>query len=130
MIEYKEGIENIAADDLAGFFEGWKNKPSNEKFLHALSSCQYVILAFDGKKIVGFINAISDRTLSAYIPLLEVLPEYRNKGIGKNLVQKMFEKLEDHYMVDICCDEKVTGFYSKLGMTKVSGMIKRNYDKI
>ncbi len=32
-------------------------------------------------KVVGFITAISDGVISAYIPLLEVLPKYQNMKI-------------------------------------------------
>jgi hypothetical protein len=39
----------------------------------------------------------------------------------------MLEKLKDHYMIDLCCDENLSPFYEKLGMKKVAGMIIRNY---
>lgn len=130
MIQYKNDLIGISADSIKGFFEGWKNKPSAEKHLQILKNSDYIILAIDGGKVIGFINAVSDKTLSAYIPLLEVLPEYRNKGIGKELVRKMFESLKDYYMVDLCCDNSLAGFYKKLGMLEVSGMIIRNYNKL
>ena len=34
----------------------------------------------DAGRVVGFVTAISDGVLSAYIPLLEVLPEYQGAG--------------------------------------------------
>lgn len=130
MISYKTNTDGIDASSLNGFFEGWKNKPSPEKHMQILQNSSYVVLAMDGDKVAGFINAITDRTISAYIPLLEVLPEYRNKGIGKELVRKMFESLKDYYMVDLCCDNSLAGYYEKLGMQKVTGMIIRNYDRL
>ena len=130
VIEYKYDTNNITPGDLDPFFEGWKNKPSPEKRMNIITGSTYVIFAMDGAKIIGFINAISDKTLSAYSPLLEVIPEYRNKGIGSELVRRMLKQLEPYYMVDLCCDEKLEGFYEKLGLSKVSGMIKRNYDSI
>ena len=80
--------------------------------------------------MIGFINAISDKTLAAYIPLLEVVSGYRKQGIGTELVKRMLEQLKDYYMIDLCCDEHLEGFYRKLGMAKVTGMIKRNYKRI
>lgn len=130
MTEYKYDTHNITAKDMEPFFEGWSRKPSPEKRLKLLQNSAYVIFAINDNRVVGFINAISDNTLSAYIPLLEVLPEYRKKGIGKELVKRMMDQLKDYYMVDLCCDEKLEGFYKSLGMNKVCGMIKRNYDKI
>ncbi len=130
VMEYKYDTHNITEDDLELFFDGWAKKPEQQKRLDILNNSDYVIFAMDGDKVSGFVNAITDKTLTAYIPLLEVLPEYRNKGIGKELVMRMMDQLKDYYMIDLCCDEKLEGFYSSIGMKKVSGMIKRNYDKI
>ena len=130
MIEYKYDVLNITADDIEPFFEGWREKPEPMKRLSILKNSDYVIVAMDGARMIGFINAISDKTLAAYIPLLEVVSEYRKQGIGTELAKRMFEKLKDYYMIDLCCDENLEGFYKKLGMSKVSGMIKRHYDRI
>lgn len=96
-----------------------------------LASCDYRIIAIDSttQRVVGFINAVTDKVLSAYIPLLEVLPQYQRKGIGQELVRRMLEELKDFYMIDLCCDEKLKSYYEKAGMTSVRGMVKRNYSK-
>jgi len=77
--------------------------------------------------VVGFINALSDRVLTAYIPLLEVIPAYKNQGIGTILVERMLEKLQNYYMIDLLCDKNLQAYYSNKGMIKASGMMKRNY---
>ncbi len=130
MIEYKYDTLNITANDLEPFFEGWSKKPSPEKRLKIMQGSNYIIFAIDSGRVIGFINAISDKTLTAYIPLLEVIPEYRKQGIGSELVKRMLEQLKDYYMVDLCCDEKLEGFYRNHGMQKICGMITRNYDRI
>jgi ribosomal protein S18 acetylase RimI-like enzyme len=79
--------------------------------------------------VVGFINAISDGVMAAYIPLLEVLPEYQNKGIGKELVSRMIKSLKHLYMVDVLCDEEIQTYYAKFGMINSTGSILRNYDR-
>ncbi|WP_432749901.1 GNAT family N-acetyltransferase [Paenibacillus amylolyticus] len=81
----------------------------------------------DTGKVVGFIQAISDGVLSAYIPLLEVVPEYKGRGIGTALVQRIFERLRDLYMIDLLCDPELQTFYEKQGMSKASGMVIRHY---
>ncbi|HMQ78219.1 MAG TPA: GNAT family N-acetyltransferase [Ignavibacteria bacterium] len=130
MINYNYDIAGLSKADLEPFFEDWQKKPEPAKRLEILRNSDHVIIAMDGTRIAGFINAVTDNTLSAYIPLLEVIPEYRNMGIGTELVKKMLEQLKDYYMIDLCCDEHLEGFYKKLGMVKVTGMIKRNYEKI
>lgn len=129
VIEYRDNIDGILPENLIGFFEGWANKPSTEKHLEILKNSSHIIIALDAEKVIGFINAVTDKALSAYIPLVEVLPEYRNKGIGSELVKRMIDKLSGYYMIDICCDERLEHFYKRLGMKKVTGMILRNYDK-
>lgn len=130
MTEFKYDTHSITAEDMEPFFEGWGSKPNSEKRLEIVNNSDYVIFAMVNEKVIGFVNAITDKTLTAYIPLLEVLPEYRKKGIGKELVTRMLNQLKDYYMVDLCCDEKLEGFYTSIGMNKICGMIKRNYDKI
>ncbi len=131
MIIFQENLDNIKPEMLGNFFEGWNKFPSKEKHFELLQNSEFKILAVDNetKKVVGYINAITDGVLSAYIPLLEVVPEFKNKGIGTELVKRMLEKLKDYYMIDIVCDESVHGFYEKSGMKKYSAMILRNYDK-
>lgn len=55
--------------------------------LKLLDNSSKVVLALDEQfnQIVGFITALSDGVLSAYIPFLEVLPAYKSKGNGKEL---------------------------------------------
>ena len=130
MIIYKYDISGVTEADLDPFFEGWPEKPALAKRLEILKNSDYVIIAMEDENITGFINAVTDKTLSAYIPLLEVIPKYRKQGIGTELVKRMLDQLKDYYMVDLCCDENLEGFYKKLGMGKVTGMIKRNYNRI
>jgi len=112
---------------LHGFFVGWQNPPSPEKLLELLQQSDYRILAKDAEKVIGFITAISDGVLSAYIPFLEVLPEYQGKGVGTELASQMLNQLKKYYMIDLLCDEDIQPFYKTLGMSKATGMMLRNY---
>lgn len=127
-IIYTNDSANLSIENLQGFFVGWQNAPTPEKFLKLLGQSNYRIIAKDGEKIIGFITAISDGVLAAYIPFLEVLPEYQGKGVGSELVSRMFEELKDYYMIDLLCDENLQPFYEKLGMSKATGMMMRNYE--
>ena len=126
---YKNSIDGISSDMLNGFFVDWPNPPNPQTHLKLLKKSSKVIIAMDDNtnQVVGFITAISDGVLSAYIPFLEVLPEYKNKGIGKELVNRMLKELDDIYMIDLCCDDDLVPYYDKFGMTKTNGMILRNY---
>jgi ribosomal protein S18 acetylase RimI-like enzyme len=128
LVKYVNDTTCIESRQLAGFFVGWPNPPSKETFLKILRGSYRVILAMDGDRVVGFINAVSDGVLSAYIPLLEVLPAYQSKGIGAELVSRMKHELGHLYMIDLLCDENLMPFYEKLGMRKATGALIRNYE--
>ena len=127
--EYTDTLKNITPKMLEGFFVGWPNPPSLETHFKILKQSSHLVLAIADDKVIGFINAISDGVLSAYIPLLEVLPKYKNKGIGSELVKRMKDKLKNFYMIDLSCDKDVQSFYRKLGFTESSGMMIRNYER-
>ena len=87
------------------------------------------MLAVVDDSVVGFITAISDGVLSAYIPFLEVLPEHKGHGIGSELVRHMLDRLGNLYMTDLLCDDDVTPFYEQIGgMTRAGGFSVRNYE--
>ena len=127
-IEYKDSTEGILPEMLSGFFVGWSNPPSAEMHLEILNRSTFIVLAIADNRVVGFLTAISDGVFAAYIPLLEVLPNYQNQGIGKELVKRIVKTLEKIYMVDLTCDPELQEFYKKIGFTKSTGMMIRNYE--
>ncbi|MCM3005204.1 GNAT family N-acetyltransferase [Priestia koreensis] len=128
---YTHSLEHITADMLTGFFVDWPNPPSTETHLRLLKNSSHVVLGIDETtgQVVGFITAVSDGVLSAYIPLLEVLPAYKKNGIGKELVRKMFDRLSHLYMIDLCCDDDLVPFYKQFGMMNGKSMLLRNYER-
>lgn len=128
---YKDSLEGISAERLTGFFVDWPHPPNQETHLELLKNSSKIILAIDDdtNQVVGFITAISDGILSAYIPFLEVLPLYKKKGIGKELINRMLKELDDIYMIDLCCDDDLIPYYNQFGMTRTNGMIVRNYNR-
>ncbi len=129
MIEYHSDLSRIDAADLDGFFRGWPNPPTPALHHRLLEQSAHFVVAVESgsTRVVGYISAISDGVLSAYISQLEVLPALRRNGIGSELVRAMLERLDGIYMVDLICDADVQPFYEKLGLTRWTGMIRRNY---
>ncbi len=131
MIRYLNTAELIRPDQLEGFFEGWPSPPTPETHVAIMRGSYRVVLALDENSdaVVGFITAVSDGVLAAYIPLLEVLPSYRRRGIGRELVTRMQEELGELYMVDLVCDEALESFYASMGMKPARAMTIRRFDK-
>ncbi|NIS29966.1 MAG: GNAT family N-acetyltransferase, partial [Actinobacteria bacterium] len=86
MIAYRTDPDGVTPDALAGFYEGWPSAPDPDRRLEVLKGSSHVVLAYDGDRLVGFVTAVSDGVLAAFIPLLEVLPGHRGRGIGSELV--------------------------------------------
>ncbi len=131
MIMYTESLDGITAEKLNGFFVGWPNPPSPETHLRILKGSSHCILAIDVQtgQVIGFINAISDGVLNAFIPLLEVVPTYQKQGVGAALVRQMLDKLRQLYAIDLICDTDLQPFYERFGMKPYSAMLLRNYDR-
>ncbi len=127
-ITYTSSLGGIHPATLSGgFFEGWMSAPTPEEHLRVLQAANHVVVARHGHRVVGFVNALSDGLLSAYIPLLEVLPDYRGRGIGSELVRRVREEIGPVYMIDVMCDAGVGCFYERLGFLRVNGAVRRNY---
>jgi len=129
MITYCNSVDSVTWSDLVGFFEGWPNPPSPARHLDLLHSSAHVWLARDdeSRRVVGFVTAISDGVLTAYIPLLEVRPESRRRGVGRELVQRMLATLDHLYAIDVICDDDVRPFYDRFGLRPCGAMVRRNY---
>jgi ribosomal protein S18 acetylase RimI-like enzyme len=97
--EYRHDSTDVTDEDLTGFCEGWPSKPSPSVLLAVLtgSHCSFMARTGDGR-VIGVVSAISDGVLSASIPLLEVVPESRGRGIGTRLMRLVLERLEGFYM--------------------------------
>ena len=128
MVVYETTLDGVRPQDLEGFFVGWPSPPSPERHLELLRGSEHIVLAHESEsgRIVGFVSVVGDGVLAAYIPLLEVLPEFQGRGIGTELVQRALELVGDRYMVDVLCEEGLVTFYERFGMLRVTGMAIRH----
>ncbi len=125
---YTDVLDDVTPAALRGFFVGWPDPPTPDTHLRLLHASHAAILAIEGGRVIGFVTAISDGVLSAYIPLLEVLPEHQGRGIGIELVRRMRDRLAGLYMLDLLCDDDVAPFYERVGgFLRTGGFIHRNY---
>ena len=130
-VSYRETTGKIAPENLEGFFVGWPNPPDPATHLRVLAGSDHVVIAVDemSGRVVGYITAITDGVLAAYIPHLEVLPEWQDQGIGSELVRRMLARLGDLYMIDLLCDPELQPYYERFGFRRSQGMLIRNYER-
>jgi len=81
----------------------------------------FVLVSFDEQKVVG--TVVVNRTgMKKYIPenilvYIATDPEYRGKGIGKNLMQTALENAEGSVALHVEPNNPAKGLYEKLGFT-------------
>lgn len=127
-LSYRITADGLTEDQLNGdFFDGWLDPPPPETLLRILQSSDHVVVAIRNDQVIGFVTAISDGVLSAFITLLEVVPEEQDKGIGHSLINQILDEIGQIYMVDLVCDANLSRFYAELGFATTTGMSRRDY---
>jgi ribosomal protein S18 acetylase RimI-like enzyme len=95
MITYNESKKDLPVDHLYRLFylAGWAGSESSadqdmlKKFNAPFINSTLVISAWDDDRLVGAARVLSDKVIRSGIYDLVVDPEYRNMGIGKELVR-------------------------------------------
>lgn len=92
------------------------NKPNE---LHdALTNSHSLLTAWDGVRLVGLGNAISDGHLVVYYPHMLVDPEYQRRGIGSELMRRLMAIYESFHQHVLIADGRAIDFYEKCGFTR------------
>lgn len=91
------------------------------------------LIAEDKNKIIGCVRI---KKMADYFELasLAVLPKYRSRGIGSNLVIKILKNF-DNRPIYLLCSEKRESFYQKLGFEiiedgKLPNPMSKEYKRI
>lgn len=97
---------------------GWSAAEKPDLLAKALQHSHAVIAAWDGNKLIGLGNAITDGYLVVYYPHLLVLPEYQGKGIGTTMMKFLLKKYEGFHQHMIVADADAATFYQKCGFER------------
>lgn len=96
----------------------WSSAEKPDLLYKALTNSDSLITAWDGNRLVGLGNAISDGHLVVYYPHLLVHPDYQGKGIGRMIVDRFQKKYGDFHQQTLTADGKAIDFYRKCGFEK------------
>lgn len=118
-IEINE-TKNISLEAIIELYrENEWSSADKPKLLHnALINSHSLVSAWDGEKLVGIANAISDGFLVVYFPHLLVLPNYQRKGIGKKIMDIMLLKYKNFHQQMLTADRNAIKFYSECGFER------------
>jgi ribosomal protein S18 acetylase RimI-like enzyme len=126
MIKYKIS-DNVVPNELDTFFRNWKSPPSSEIKGKLLDGSDLIITARENCKLVGFLTAISDGAMHAFITLVEVIDSHQGQGIGKNLMKLAISYFKGYYDIVLITDPDKGVFYKKFGFEEIYGMHIRGF---
>ena len=85
---------------------------------NGLVNSHSLVTAWDGDRLIGLGNAISDGHLVVYYPHLLVDPEYQGKGVGSELMKRLTSKYEGFHQHMLVADGRAIDFYRKRGFVR------------
>jgi GNAT superfamily N-acetyltransferase len=96
----------------------WSSAEKPDLLLKALANSHSLVTAWDGQRLVGLGNAISDGYLAVYYPHLLVLPAYQGRGIGTRLMRWLMARYDGFHQHVLLADGRAIEFYRKCGFVR------------
>ena len=98
---------------------GWC-RPVNEEELREVLEAGPAVGAWDGQRLVGFVRALSDGHLAAYIEDVMVHQDYRRGGVGDLIMSRLLGEIKQSANVSLFCERPVARFYERHGFRVTS----------
>lgn len=92
---------------------------------HQVKGARWVIQAYDDARLIGFCRAISDGVSNAYISSVMVHPEYRRRGIGREMLTRLLAGKADIKFV-LHTRQESAAFYAALGFAFSTDIMTRD----
>ena len=123
MIKVKENVKNIEEYNYLFDMVGWGSYDSDIS-KKALTNTLYSVSIYDDNKIIGFGRIIGDGICYLYIHDVMVIPDYQNKGIGTEIMNKLLAKVSEikkenpYVRVYLGASKGKEEFYQRFGFIK------------
>jgi GNAT superfamily N-acetyltransferase len=101
----------------------WARGRSRETVAALVRGATRVVGAYDDARQVGFTRTVSDRVSFAWLADVYVLPEYRGRGIGLELVRETVDRSPFRPRRWFLGTADAHGLYAKLGFGRPSERI-------
>ena len=111
---------DLKIEDILALYQAneWSAAGKPSELHQGLLNSHSLYTAWEGDKLVGLGNAISDGHLVVYYPHFLVHPDYQGRGIGIRLLEKMQEKYGHFHMQVLTADGDTVEFYKKIGFKR------------
>lgn len=93
----------------------WSAARKPRELLVAIKNSHAIVTAWDGPRLVGRANAVSDGSLVVYYPQALVLREYQRRGIGYEMMQRPMSRYSGFHPQVLLADSEAIGFYRRCG---------------
>lgn len=80
----------------------------------------YLLGAFEGRRLVGFVRCVGDGEFILYVQDLIIAPSHQRRGIGRELMRRASEKYAGVRLFTLLTDRDNTAaneFYRSIGLT-------------
>jgi len=118
-IQFKD-TRDISIDGLIALYKanGWSSAEKPDLLHQALMASHSLVSAWDGDRLVGLGNTLSDGHLVVYYSHMLVLPEYQGRGIGTRLMQMLMARYQGFHQHILVADGRAVEFYRKHGFKR------------
>jgi GNAT superfamily N-acetyltransferase len=116
-IEYLDRLPG-AADFLRLFAAaGWTTDARGERLERAIAASSHAVCGYDGDRLVAMGRTMSDGAIHALIVDVIVDPEWRGRGIGREIVARLVERCVEQGIeaIQLFAADGKAPFYEKLG---------------
>ncbi len=119
MVKYSES-RDLPLDVIVPLYSvnKWSAAEKPVALRNGLLNSDTLITAWDGDRLVGLGNAISDGHLVVYYPHLLVDPAYQGQGIGSQLMKRLMSRYEGFHQHILVADGRAIEFYEKCGFVR------------
>jgi GNAT superfamily N-acetyltransferase len=117
-LELDDDRARIDVDAVHRYLSGeayWARGRAREVVERLVRESQRVVGLYDGGRQVGFARGVSDGTAVAYLADVYVLPEYRGRGLGVELVREVVDHGPYAHVRWLLHTRDAHGLYRRLG---------------
>lgn len=119
-IEYQVTKKDIPPASILALYRAlnWSSAKKPDQLVRALQNSDTLITAWDGQRLIGLGNAISDGHLVVYYPHTAVHPDYQRQGIGAEIIRMLRAKYDGFHQQVLVADADAVAFYEKCGFAR------------